>query len=231
MKIAILSDIHGNSIALKVVLKEIHGMHIEHIFVLGDFVGYYYHPDEVLEALSHFKKTFVRGNHEDMLKGVRNDPEMARKIEEKYGHGISIALKSLSSKEIDMLTNLPETATVELGGKRFFLCHGSPWKNDEYIYPDAPTATLEKCTKMDADFVLMGHTHHPFIHRGSGATLVNPGSVGQARDHGGQASWAVIDTASGDVVFKRSPFDIVPLIEETKKTDPSVKYLREVLQR
>lgn len=231
MKIAVLSDIHGNIIALEAVLREMNGLNVERIFVLGDVVGYYYHPDEVLRLLEHFKTTYIRGNHERMLKEAREHQEAGRKIEEKYGHGISAALKLLSHEDLDMLTELPDTATILQDGVRFFLCHGSPWSNDEYVYPDAPPAVLEKCAAIDVDFVLMGHTHYPFVRRGSGATVLNPGSVGQPRDHGNMASWAIVDTANKDIVFKRTVFDIVSLIEEAQKIDPSVPYLREVLQR
>jgi putative phosphoesterase len=231
MKVAVLSDIHGNSVALKAVVGEMKKQTILRVLILGDFVGYYYRPDEVLDLLSEFETTSIRGNHENMLRATRANTDMAHEIELQYGHGITKAMERLSREQLDLLCELPETRSVQMGDVRFFLCHGSPWRNDEYIYPDAPLEVLEKCAAMDANFVAMGHTHHPFIHRGRGATVFNPGSVGQARDSSGAASWAIVDTDNSEVVFKRTPFDIMPIIGDVIMLDPNLPYLHDILRR
>jgi len=231
MKIAILSDIHGNSVALAAVLAEVTDAGIDQLFVLGDFVGYYYSPDKVLAQLSKFTTAMVRGNHETMMEVSQHDEEAKAKVRAKYGSGVSQALEKLSAEQVRALLALPETATVIIDGVTFLLCHGSPWDNNEYIYPDASEEVLRRCAAEKADFVLLGHTHRPFLYTHDGTVVLNPGSVGQPRDIGNLASWAVIDTANRSVVQRRTSFDTALVAEEAGRIDPGVPYLVEVLTR
>ena len=231
MKIAVLSDIHGNSVALEAVLAEVSNAGINRLFVLGAFVGYYYNPDKVLAQLAPFETTMIRGNHETMMEVAQYDESSAEKIRAKYGSGVSHALKKLSEMQIKQLLALPETTEVTIYGITFFLCHGSPWDNNEYIYPDASEAVLRKCAAQGVDFVLMGHTHRPFVYTHNGRVVLNAGSVGQPRDTGNLASWAVIDTNNRSIVQRRTMFDITPVAQEAQQIDPAVPYLAEVLKR
>jgi putative phosphoesterase len=231
MKIAVLSDIHGNTVALAAVLAEVRAAGIERLFVLGDFVGYYYRPDEVLAQLAEFKTSMVRGNHETMMEESQHDDHAAKEVRAKYGSGVAHALQKLSASQIKELLALPETARVTEDGVTFFLCHGSPWDNNEYIYPDASEEVLKKCAGQGTDFVLLGHTHRPFIYTYDDTTVLNPGSVGQPRDVGNLASWAIINTANRSVMPRRTLFDVAPVIEEAQGIDPNVPYLTDVLQR
>jgi len=231
MKVAVLSDIHGNSVALEAVLAEAEKAGVEHLLTLGDFVGYYYRPDEVLAQLAKFNTTMIRGNHETMMEAARDDEQSAEKIRARYGSGVNVALKKLSEEQVAELLALPQTSIVTLDGVRFLLAHGSPWDNNEYIYPDTDEAVHRKCAAEEADFVLLGHTHYPFMYARDGAVVLNPGSVGQPRDTGNSASWAIIDTNNRSVVHKRTMFDITALLEEAERIDPDIQYLRDVLKR
>ena len=232
MKIALLSDIHGNHYALEAVLESVARQNISSLIVLGDMVGYYYKPDVVLRMLRDFQTFWIRGNHEVILKGLRDkvlNPEVVRM---KYGSGASIALEKLSSDQIDMLVRLPDSRHLEIEGVSFTLCHGSPFDPNRYVYPDASTALLAECTSaVKSDFLLMGHTHYPFSNAQSGVVIVNPGSVGQPRDQSAGASWAVIDTENKSVVFKQTPYPTSELIHEIDRIDPDVSFLKEVLTR
>jgi len=231
MKIAILSDIHGNDIALEAVLSEIVDEGINKIFVLGDVVGYYYHPDKVINALETFDVEYIRGNHEDLLYQAINNGIKAEIIYDKYGSGINFAIEKLSSNNIELFVNLPKCKIVEIDDIQIELCHGSPWNNDYYVYPDAGKKILRKCAFSHCDFILMGHTHRAFTYSFNGSTVANVGSVGQSRDKGGLASWAVIDTNNRSFILRRSKFDVSILCKEVKDIDPHVPYLHEILNR
>jgi len=231
MKIAILSDIHGNSVALQAVLSQVKQLGVQRLFVLGDMVGYYYHPKQVLKMLSAFDTTMVQGNHEVMLDEAQKDPAKATMIKGKYGSGISVALEELSREEVDMLAHLPQKRTVDIDGVTFLLCHGTPWDYNQYVYPDAPKEMLERCASQGVDVVLQGHTHYPLEYKGVGGLLLNPGSVGQARDIGRRASWILFDTSNRKPEFVRTPFDILGVMDEARAKDPGVPYLAEVLER
>ena len=92
-KIAVLSDIHGNSTALRAVLRDLHHQQIEECFILGDLIGYYYRPLEVLRLLdeSNISCQMIRGNHERMLERVLRDELKWEDIRSRYGHGTEIA--------------------------------------------------------------------------------------------------------------------------------------------
>jgi len=231
MKIAILSDIHGNDKALFAVLDRIKQLKVCRIFILGDLVGYYYHPDKVLEMLEPWDCEFVQGNHDRMLKTALDDPTCLDAIGKKYGSGLRLALDKLDSAQIDFLINLPTSKKLSCEGHTFCLSHGTPWDQDTYIYPDASDKLLEKCAETDTDYVLMGHTHYPFVRIRQKTLLLNPGSVGQARDIGGQASWALFDTCSLSFVFQHTPYPVQELVKEVIEMDPEVPYLHQILQR
>lgn len=229
MRVAILSDIHGNAAALRKVLEEARSLDVKRLFVLGDIVGYYYHPVEVLQLLENWSADIIRGNHEVMLKAVRDGEISSELIRMKYGSGIGRALNDLDQYSIERLIQLPERTTVSIDGIHFVLCHGSPWDSNQYIYPDAPIEMFRKCAEAAADFVFMGHTHYPCMVSIDGITIANAGSVGQARDRCGCASWVIMDTSNHVLVFKRTTYDASTLVSEVKAFDPQLPYLHEIL--
>jgi len=231
MKIAILSDIHGNSSALENVLTEIRTLKITKLLILGDFVGYYYHPDKVFELLEGWDYQFIKGNHESMMLEAANCSKTRELVHKQYGSGVNFALERLDPLHIKKLQTAPSIRPIKIMEASILMCHGSPWGEDEYVYPDAPQTVLERCLESSHDYVLLGHTHHPFIFKGTKNILVNPGSVGQSRKRGGKACWAIIDIHSKIVELKETAYDVASLITEAKKQDPHIPYLHEILVR
>jgi putative phosphoesterase len=231
MKIGVLSDIHGNSYALKEVLRaaEIEG--VEELIILGDFTGYYYHTHQVLDLLSEWRCTSIKGNHDEMLEGIFKGSVGADTIRLKYGSGHKFALQDLSPARLNFLFELPDKLSYTVDGIRLSLNHGSPWDKGLYIYPNADSEVMKKCDDPEYDFVLIGHSHYPFIHKNQYSTLVNPGSVGQSRLEGGYANWAVIDTKIKSLELKETKYNISELISEIAINDPDIPYLREILLR
>jgi predicted phosphodiesterase len=231
MKIGILSDIHGNSEALREVLKAAESEGVEELIILGDFTGYYYHTDEVFDLLSEWRSISIKGNHDEMLEGIFNGSIRANDIRLKYGSGHEFALQNLSAAQLNFLFELPEKLSYTIDGVRLSLNHGSPWDKGFYIYPDAGPEIMERCDDPEYDFVLIGHSHYPFIHKNRHSTLINPGSVGQSRLEGGYANWALIDTENKSAALKATKYNISELISEIALNDPDIPYLREILLR
>lgn len=231
MKIGILSDIHGNSTALKAVLEEAHAMEISELFVLGDMVGYYYMADEVFELLSSWKRTVVRGNHEDMMFQALAGERAWEDIRKKYGSGLKMAVDHLSPARVQEIKQYPRTVRVQRQGMEILLAHGSPWSTDQYVYPDADLALKQRCEEPGVDWVFLGHTHYPLYHRGVHSTVVNPGSVGQSRKQGGRAEWGVLDCERRTYTQQSTVYVIDELLRQAKALDPDVLYLQEVLTR
>lgn len=231
MKIALLADIHGNALALEAVLHMAAREGVDELFLLGDFVGYYFQPGKVLELLAPWKVTAIRGNHETLLTECAESAEALNAYEKKYGRGLRMAMEQLDDGVLSGLMSLPERQVVTRDGYTILMCHGSPWDPDKYIYPDAPEPVFARFAELETDVVLMGHTHYPLIRRIGATLLVNPGSVGQPRDKRPGAAWALFDTESGEVEFRREQYDIAQVVMEAGRINPEIPYLAEVLER
>lgn len=231
MKIAVISDIHGNHYALESVLKEAREIGVSKIFVLGDIVGYYYHPEKVLDMLSEWDYELIKGNHEVILQDLYENKIDSELLTEKYGRGHEYALNNLDSKTLNWLFSLPEQKSITIDQVSFQLNHGSTCSIDEYIYPDAPISQLERCNSENHDFVLIGHSHYAFSYRCKNTTLINCGSVGQSRQKGGNAYWVVINTSNKSYETKISSYDTTKLVEEIKSIELKTGYSVKILTR
>jgi len=231
MKIAVISDIHGNHYALEEVLDDARKIGIQKIFVLGDIVGYYYHPEKILTMLSQWDCEFIKGNHEVILQDLFENKIDPEKLIEKYGRGHEYALKNIDRETLNWLFSLPIQKSITIENVSFQLNHGSPESIDEYLYPDSPSEKLEKCNSNMHDFVLVGHSHYSFSFRCSNSTLINCGSVGQSRQKGGNAYWLVINTDNKSYEVKVSSYNPSKLIEEIEEIESKIGYSSKVLLR
>ncbi len=231
MKIAVISDIHGNSYALNAVLEDAKLNKVERLFILGDIVGYYYSPQIVLDLLSEWLYDIIIGNHENILEALLTGRVPHEDIISKYGSGHQKALNYLSKQQLQFLTRLPDTLSIEIDHIRFLLCHGSPWSTDFYLYPDVSLDILERCNNYDYDFIFVGHSHYQFAAKLDSKTLINVGSVGQSRQKGGIANWALINTQNKVFELKATKYDTTELEKEILTNDPKNSYLLNILKR
>jgi predicted phosphodiesterase len=230
VKLAVLSDIHGNAAALQEVLSAARKSGVEHLLILGDLVGYYYDARGVLALLDGWPATVIGGNHEQMLAEAQASPEAAARHRKKYGSALDVALATLDQEQIAWLTGLPKRRTAAFGGVTFELCHGAPDDPDRYVYPTASDEELQRC-ELPGRIVLMGHTHYPMVSLRPNCTLINCGSVGQARDLGGFAAWTLFDTVTATIVPVRTAYDTAALAAEARTRDPELPYLADILHR
>jgi diadenosine tetraphosphatase ApaH/serine/threonine PP2A family protein phosphatase len=216
MRIAVLSDIHSNLVALDAVLAE--AGPIDAAWVLGDIVGYGPEPDAVVERLRGIGATGVLGNHDAAALG---GPEIdwfnpdARAAAAWTRDTISEATRA-------WLSGLPVTATQQ----GFALVHGSPRDPLREYIADADVAR-DNLAELDVPIGLHGHTHVPAAWLESGQRialvephageslrladrrgLLNPGSVGQPRDGDPRAAYAILDLAAGTMTWQRAAYDV-----------------------
>lgn len=226
-----LGDIHGNALALRNVLLAAEKQQVEALLITGDLVGYYFEPLEMLKLLEPWSKYLVRGNHEDMLSVARSNPSFLTKVNARYGLGLHAAIEQLSGLQLDELCALPHPTEIEIEKYKILLCHGSPWSTEEYIYPDADTNLLKRCSDTGFDVIVHGHTHYPAKHVVGKTLLVNPGSVGQPRNRQPGAHWAIFDAKTGEVQFRCEGYDPTQIMEECGQKNPELPYLAEMLIR
>ena len=225
MKICILSDIHGNYDALKKCLVEAKKNDAEIILCLGDYVGYYYEPEKCIDLLIKEKAICIKGNHENILLDLLKDKKKLPLFVSKYGNGINLALKKLKKKHLNFIKKLDDNKEIVIDNLRFLLSHGSPWDANRYIYPNKFKNYINKFNKYNYDFFLLGNTHIQMKKRIQNNIVLNPGSVGQPRDGDDLAKWAIIDTKTRKIFFKKTKFNSNSLIKKIKKYDPENKKL------
>ena len=216
MRVAVLSDIHGNLPALEAVLDALGPF--DALWQLGDIVGYGPEPDGVVAALQAAGAGGVRGNHDSATLGLIE----ADAFNDDARLAVEWTASVIGSPARAWLGSLPERD--EQGD--FTLVHGSPrdptW---EYVYstPVARANFPEFATR----HCLVGHTHVPLVFRNDDGrietlqpsdgstlplddrrTIINPGSVGQPRDGDPRACAMVIDTDERSVTWRRIPYPV-----------------------
>lgn len=231
MTIGLLSDVHGNAVALQAVLTEAAEAGVSHLLVAGDIVGYYYEPARCLELLAAWPTTMVRGNHEDLLDESERDAVRASHLHAKYGSGLRVASATLSAEVRADMAAWPRGVSHEIDGCRITLCHGAPWATDDYVYPDAPADVWTRVAAGGDDLVVFGHTHYRVDRMVGETRIVNPGSVGQPRDGAGGACWATFDTARRSLVSRVTPYDRERVADDARQRDPHLPFLADVLFR
>lgn len=231
MKIGVISDIHANAPALRAVLEAAKERGVERLLALGDFVGYYYWPDDCLELLAAWRCDAIRGNHEVMLQQARENRSTLADITRRYGSGLELALNQLDNVVLDALCDLDDDRLINVAGDKVLLCHGSPDNIDEYVYPDASEKTIARLAKSEADFIFFGHTHYPVIWKTGGVQIANPGSVGQPRNRRPGAHWLIWDTSDQSLTPRIEPYDVDRVVRACRDRDPHLPYLADVLLR
>lgn len=231
MKYAILSDIHGNVEALRPIVSSAQAENVDAFLIAGDFMGYYFRLDEVLDILRNFQVHAIRGNHEDIFSIWLNNPEKRPDLEKKYGQSFSRNIKNLTQSQLDTLINMPVQYNGILNSQSVLMCHGSPWDHDKYIYPDAPEDIINRLFGYGKDLLIMGHSHYPAVWEKDGKYIVNPGSVGQPRDRKGGACWALWDSGQRKIFLRREHYDVSAVVQDCLQFSPDTTYLREVLTR
>jgi predicted phosphodiesterase len=177
MRIAVVSDIHGNRWALESVLKDIARRGITDIVNLGDCVYGPLDPVETLQMLREFSAVTVRGNEDRLIAEPPPGTELSSSI--------AYARECLSEADIRWLKYLPTTA-IAFG--ELFLFHGTPEKDDAYLLRTVEPSGVKmidvehldtSLAAINQSVVLCGHDHIPSTRRlPGGKLLLNPGSVG-----------------------------------------------------
>jgi putative phosphoesterase len=203
LKIAALSDVHGNLPALEAVLADCKNHGVEQIWYLGDFVGYIPYPNEVIERLRNENVVSIIGNYDlKVLSFARNAQQWKKtKLPEKYS-AFEWNYKALSPANRRYLQALPKERRIKIAGVSVLLTHGSPADNEEGIGSVMPAGRLNELAKIArADVVVCGHTHRPFKKREGGVLFVNAGSVGRPEGDT-RASYAILDFTYGRVTVR-----------------------------
>ena len=182
-RVAVITDIHGNLPALQAALGRIEELGIERVYCGGDLVGYGPHPNEVCALIAEREIPTIYGGCAYV---TAHDRELGQLSVE-----WTLAHTDQASK--DWMRELPFDMRFDLGEYTAHLVHGSPRKVNEYLFEDKPPRLYERLAAAeDADALVFGHTHKPWVHDYGGVRFINCGSVGKPKDGDPRGAFAVL---------------------------------------
>lgn len=230
MRLAVLSDVHGNYGALQAVLHDVANLKIDKFYFLGDYVGYYYDADLIIDKIIETNSVAIKGNHDQNFLDLFYHKRDLKSLK-KYGNSYEITLRKFNDKHIDFLLSLKNQVEYKLNGISALFCHESQFAKDGYLYYNSSDELFELHNSQQYNYIFLGHSHYSFIKQLEHSTIVNVGSVGQNRSRGGVASYAIIDYLTNKVELKEVSYDIGPLLKTIHIYDPEFLYLENVLKR
>jgi diadenosine tetraphosphatase ApaH/serine/threonine PP2A family protein phosphatase len=217
VRVAVLSDIHSNLVALDAVLAAMGS--IDAVWHLGDVVGYGPDPDGVVARLKAIGATGVRGNHDT---ATAIDPGILDWFNPDAREAAEWTAAAMTNETRAWLADQPERRHEDGA----LLVHGSP-RDPIWEYVTSIPVARANLAALDTPIGLHGHTHIPVAFRDDDGrveaiapaagswlpldgrrTLLNPGSVGQPRDGDPDASWMVLDTDQGRCTWHRVAYDV-----------------------
>lgn len=201
MRVAALSDIHGNLPALEAVLVEVSREAPDLIVICGDVASGPL-PVETLNLLMSLPNArFLRGNADRSLVAVYDSSPKPRLA----GPAADWCAAQLSKEHRNFLASFPADVRLDMEGLgRVLFCHGSPRGDEEMMTSATPEGRLREITAgSDADVIVCGHTHIQFDRMVDGLRIVNPGSVGMPYGEPG-AYWA---SFGPDIDFRCTDYD------------------------
>jgi predicted phosphodiesterase len=231
MRVAIVSDIHGNRRAFEAVLADLRQVAPDVVVQGGDLAYGGAHPAEIIDQVRALGWPGVRGNTDEMLwapeslaqfaASARMLPPLLAATQEL----ISPTLASIGNERLRWFKGLPD----RYAGPGFVLVHASPGDLWRAPMPDASDDEFHSTyASLGAQIVVYGHIHRPYIRRLQGMTVANAGSVSQSYDGDTRASYLVIDGES--VAIRRVEYDVRSEAEELLRSGlPHAEWLSRIL--
>ena len=211
--VAVITDVHANLPALEAALARIEELGIERVYCGGDLVGYGPHPNEVCELIEDRAIPTIYGNYDYAIARDLEDCGCAYVTQHDRELGqrsVDWTLAHTHRPAKDFMRDLPFDLRFEVGEKAIHLVHGSPRKLNEYLFADKPDSLYERLAAAEeADVLVFGHTHKPWVREHGGVLFVNCGSVGKPKDGDPRSAFAILRADAGEVAvtIERVPYD------------------------
>jgi putative phosphoesterase len=201
MKALVISDVHGNLAALETVLAEPHDL----VICLGDLVGTGPEPAACIQRIRAAGSIVVQGNHDRAI-AERVSPGGPEPFQSLASATSSLAHAQLDADAVRYLKMLPTSLHIELADRRTLLVHATPGDPLYRAVGPDPVAWASELAGVEADAVLVGHTHRPFNLSLDRQRVINPGSVGLPLDGDPRAAFAVLENDT--VILRRAAYPI-----------------------
>ena len=187
MKIAIISDIHGNLEALKAIFEDINKKHVDKIICLGDIIAKGIHSKECIKLIKEKCDIVIQGNTDQYFS---KEHENLEKLPEQEQKRIKWNQSLITEEDRNYLLNLPFSCEFYMSGSLVRLFHATNRVNNKVVLNIDDIETKYEMflpseytiSNKVADVVIYGHIHHPYMDKIYNKTLINVGSVGNSFD-------------------------------------------------
>ena len=226
MRVALVSDIHGNTVALDAVIADMEQRRSEVVVCLGDIAAGGPDPNGAVDRVAERGWVAVQGNTDvgmvDVPAWWRDPSAIGLPATAIPGLEVSVwSAEQLATDQRRYLADLPAAALVDLGGPGEMLAfHGSPRSADDFVTATTPAVDLDEMFAGAGSSMLAGgHTHVPLVRRHGVQTIVNPGSVGMPfADYGyaggvevlRHAAYAIVTVNGGEVNIELRQVSVDP---------------------
>lgn len=200
MRVALLSDMHGNAVAFRAALTDLEQRKPDLIVSLGDVAQGGPQPRECVELLQELGCPCVYGNSDHILVALDFGSEEA---DDRVVETARWSREQLGEDGLAFLRSF--APTVQAG--RVLCCHATPFSNEDVVLPDT-----ERIPAVDADAVAAGHVHQQWLRRFDRTLWFCVGAIGAARS----CEYALVDDATLAVEFRSIPYDVDALIAEAR---------------
>lgn len=199
MKIAVLSDIHGNYIALQKCIDYAISNGIDTFIFLGDYVGELAYPQKTMEIIYSLKEKydcfFVKGNKEDYWLDYRANGEMGWNECDSTTGSLYYTYNNLTQKDLEFFKSLSHTAEIEFDQfPSLIICHGSPQRVNEKLLSNNEK-TFAIMEENISSYILCGHSHVQGKIEHKGKVVLNAGAVGVSLHGDGKAQFLILEGA------------------------------------
>lgn len=211
MRIAVISDIHSNYLALENALCIVDSMRPDAMIFLGDYLTDFPYPQYTLrlldECAAHFPCWFVRGNREDYLLRHRADPNDGWKFNSSSG-SLLYTYENLLPIDIEKIAGIPVSQDIDVGGGLPLItaCHASPRATKEWIM-NRPALIDKYTSEMSGSVLLCGHTHKCGVAEANGKRVIFCPSVGLPQDHRRGSKFLMLENRRGMWRYRTIVFD------------------------
>ena len=217
IKIAVISDIHGNSEALKAAILDAQKNNVDEYIFPGDLVNDLPFGNETLEIIKNTSNYIIEGNKEEYLKEYNKSQYTWPNLQI---NNVKFMYKELTKENLDFIFKLPVNLNLEFEGVKIKVVHGSPKSIEEQIHKVDEDLINKYANSLEEDVLIFAHSHEQVWYRNiNGKLLVNVGCAGVSPYYLTKAEYVIlhINNKKVEVEKRLVPYDLLTVKNKIKK--------------
>lgn len=211
IKVAVLTDIHGNSVALEAAIADAKKYNIDEFIICGDLVNDFPCSNEVIDTLKNLTTNIIKGNREQYL--IEYDKHLYKWPNIQFKNTLFL-YNQLTKENLEFVKKLPTTLKLKYEDITFRIIHGNMDAINGLVYSEDEEAKKDCVRNLEEDVVILGHTHQSaWVDKVNGKTIINAGCIGIAPKEMPEAEYIIlnINGKNLDVEIKKVNYSLAEL--------------------